>query len=436
MMPARVRRERRELAVVAISAALLTIVLTNPIAFRMGEVGRADTADGQYSLWNVAWVAHALLHDPLHVFDANIFWPHRGTLAYSEGNLATGLVAAPMYWATNNPYAALNFAVLVSFMLTAIGTYYLVRYLLDDRRAAAVSAICFAFCPHLFGHMAEVQALMTLGIPVTMLAFHRVADRPTLGRGAVLGLAMVAEALFSGYYGVFLVLMIGFSVFAVAWTRSLWRNHRYWLSIATGAAVAIVTIAPFYLPYARIQRLGFQRTLADAVRYGANWSSYFASSAYAHAWLLPFLPPWSDVNFPGIVATIFGVLGFFAARTKREREIVVVYGGFTLLAFWTSLGPPAVLYTVLYKTVPLLAWLRTPSRFGLIVSFGLSILAGLGVKRMLTTSSRGTLAGSAIAAIAVVELMVPLGLSDAIPVAPVYKVLATLPPGRRAVRRL
>jgi hypothetical protein len=267
------RRGWREWMLVAIAAAILTVVMTSPIAFRIGEVGRADTADGQYSLWNVAWVARTLLVDPMHVYDANIFYPHRGTLAYSESNLATGFIAIPMYWATHNPYATLNFAVLVSFLLTAIGTYALVRYLLEDRRAAAVSAICFAFCPHLFGHMAEVQALMTLGIPFAMLAFHRVADRPTPGRGTVLGIVMAAEALFSGYYGVFLVLMIGYAVFAVAWMRGLWRSPRYWLSIGTGAIVAIGAITPFYLPYSQIHRLGFARTLTDATHYAANWSS-------------------------------------------------------------------------------------------------------------------------------------------------------------------
>ncbi|HWF85638.1 MAG TPA: hypothetical protein VG222_12355, partial [Vicinamibacterales bacterium] len=294
----------RELVLVVVTAAILTIALTYPIAFRIGDVGRADTADGRYSLWNVAWVSRTLLVDPLHVFDANIFYPHRGTLAYSESNIATGLLGLPMYWATHNPYATLNFAVLLSVLLTAVGTYYLVRYLVEDRRAAAVSAICFAFCPHLFGHMAEVQALMTLGIPFSMLAFHRVVDRPAAGRGAVLGLVMVAQALFSGYYGVFIVLMVGFAVFAVAWTRGLWSNRRYWLSIATGAFVAVGIVAPFYVPYARIERLGFERTLDDARRFVATWSSYLASSAYAHAWLLQFLPRWSDVNFPGVIATV------------------------------------------------------------------------------------------------------------------------------------
>jgi hypothetical protein len=223
--------------------------------------------------------------------------------------------------------------------------------------------------------------------------------------------------------------MIGYAVFVVAATRGLWRTAAYWLSIATGAVVAIAAVAPFYVPYARIRSLGFARTLNDAGRFVANWSAYFASSAYAHAWALPFLPPWGDVNFPGIVATVFGIGGFFAARTRREREVVVLYGGMTLLAFWMSFGPSAGLYAVAYKIVPMLSWLRTPSRFGLIVAFGLSMLAGLSVKRLLTATRQGTLAGVGLAAFAVAELLTPLGLSGAIPVARVYRVLASLPRG-------
>src|SRR5205814_6885319 len=119
----------RELAAVLLIGAALTVALMYPIAFRIGHVGRVDNGDGQLSIWNVAWVARTLVVDPRHVFDANIFYPHSGTLAYSEANLGAGALAIPVYWATRNPYAAHNFVVLVAFLLTAIGMYYLVRHL-------------------------------------------------------------------------------------------------------------------------------------------------------------------------------------------------------------------------------------------------------------------------------------------------------------------
>src|SRR2546425_2359147 len=164
------------LAVLA-GAAILTVALTYPLAFRPGNIGRIDSGDGQFSIWNVAWVARTLATDPRHVFDANIFYPHRSTLAYSEGNLGAGALAVPAYWATGgNPYAAHNVVVLLAFIMTATGTYYLVRYLTSDRRAAAFSAIGFAFCPYVFAHTSHIQLLMMAGLPFSLLAFHRLAD--------------------------------------------------------------------------------------------------------------------------------------------------------------------------------------------------------------------------------------------------------------------
>src|ERR1700754_1593008 len=129
-MTASRRAELREFALVLLGFAALTAFFTFPLSFNLGSLAyRIDNGDGQFSIWNVAWVARTLVLDPLHVFDANIFYPHRLTLAYSEANLGSGALAIPVYWATGNPYAAHAFVVLLSFLASAIATYYLVRYI-------------------------------------------------------------------------------------------------------------------------------------------------------------------------------------------------------------------------------------------------------------------------------------------------------------------
>ena len=150
---------RRELAAVLVAGALLTAIFTYPIAFKPGHVGRVDNGDGQLSIWNVAWVARTLAIDPLHVFDANIFYPNHNTLAYSEANLGAGALAIPVYWLTRNPYAAHSSAVLLAFLLSFAGAYYLTRYLTGDWRAAAVAAVWFAFCPFIFARTAHLTML-------------------------------------------------------------------------------------------------------------------------------------------------------------------------------------------------------------------------------------------------------------------------------------
>jgi hypothetical protein len=392
-----------------------------------------DNGDGQFSIWNVAWVARTLVADPRHVFDANIFYPHTGTLAYSEANLAAGALAVPVYWATGNPYAAHNSVVLMAFLLTAVGMYYLVRHLTHDRRGAVVSAICFAFCPFVFSHQPHIQLLMTAGLPFTMLAFHRLVERPSAGRGAVLGAIMTGTALGCGYYGVFAILMVGYGVLAVATMRGFWTSRPFWMALVVAVLTAMALVAPAFMPYLDLRRHdGFGRSLDEALRYSANWSAYLASATYAHGWMLKYLPPWSDVVFPGFTATILGVAGIWIARRCRRGEVAVLYGGLAVLAFWASFGPAAHLYSVLYKTLPMFAWLRAPARFGVLVDFALSVLAGAAVSTLLSglrAKRRARFAAMGVAAFAAAELIVPFRMTDVPPVENVYRVLAAAPRG-------
>jgi hypothetical protein len=422
----------RELALVLLGFGALTVALTSPLAFHLGSVGRVDNGDGQLSIWNVAWVARTLVVDPRHVFDANIFYPHRWTLAYSETNLGAGALAIPVYWATRNPYAAHNFVVLLSFVLSAAGTYYLVRYLVNDRWAATISAICFAYCPYMFGHTPHIQLLMSAGLPLSQLAFHRVADRPSGLRGAVLGLTMATQALFCGYYAVFVMLTVGFSVLLIAATRRLWTDARYWTAIAVAAAVAIAVALPLYLPYVSLQRAtDFTRSLDEARRYSADWRTYLASGAYAHSWMLKLIGQWGELLFPGFVATVFGLagagIGWFARG--RLRELSVLYASLGCLGCWASLGPRAGLYGALYSAIPMFTFLHAPSRFGLVVVLALSVLAGIAITALLARVSRPTLVGIVLAVAATGELVVPLHFPRVEPIETVYGVLATLPRG-------
>jgi hypothetical protein len=422
----------REMLLVVLGFSSLTVILTYPLAFRLGSIGRVDNGDGQFSIWNVAWVARTLVLDPLHVFDANIFYPHRWTLAYSESNLGAGALAVPIYWATSNPYTAHNAVLLLSFVLSATGTYYLVKYLVADRGAAVVAAICFAFCPYVFAHTPHIQLLMTAGLPFCLLALHRLVDRPTAKRGFALGITMVAQALFCGYYAIFVALIVAYGVLVIAAFRSFWRSPQFWKTVALAGAVAAVGGVLLFLPYAYLQQsTGFGRSLDAARQYSADWRAYFASSAYAHAWMLTLIGRWKEVLFPGFVALTFGTVGALVGwlRRGRARELAVLYGGLVVLAFWASLGPDAGLYSALYKLIPLFSLLRAPSRFGLVVVLGLSVLSAVALTALLKRLPSPALASTFLAAVASIELAVPLGFKPVPRVEPAYRVLATLPYG-------
>ena len=81
---------------------MLACVFTYPYIVNFSNAGRLDTNDGRWSIWVVSWVAHALTTHPFAVFDANIFYPHRNALAFSEANIGAGVIATPAYWLTRS----------------------------------------------------------------------------------------------------------------------------------------------------------------------------------------------------------------------------------------------------------------------------------------------------------------------------------------------
>jgi hypothetical protein len=272
---------------------------------------------------------------------------------------------------------------------------------------------------------------MTMGLPFAMLAFHRFVDNPTTRRAVGLGVAMAATTYFCAYYGVFVVLMVGFAVLLMAWIRGLWRSSAYWSAVAVAAAVAIVLIAPLFEPYLTLQNTrGFSRPLSEASNYSANWRTYITSSARAHIWMQRFGKD-AEVAFPGFIIVILGIMGAVRGLRKNSagREHVILYSALAVLSFWASFGPAAGLYTALYKLVPGFTLMRAPARFGLVVAFALSMLAAFGLRDLLSRVRRAGLVAALVVVAAVAEMSEILRFPQVPPVSPAYRVLATMPRG-------
>ena len=418
---------------VVLAGAALTSVLTYPLAFQIDRVGRVNTDDGRWSIWVVSWVAHALTTDPARIYHANIFYPQRNALAFSEANLVEGVIGAPVWAATRNPYTTHNVIALTSFLLAFAGTYYLVRHLTGSRGGALVAAVLYAFSPFTFARTAHIQLLFTGGIPFCLLAFHRLVERPTVMRAVALGLLLWLQALACAYYGIFAGLMVGLGTLVVAATRRRWRDREYWVAIALAAFVSVALTVPFFLPYLELQReTGFARTLDDARMYSADLGAWLASAAWAHRWWLPWIEPFNEVLFPGVLTLALGLAGVWIARRDRAaRELLIFYGLTAVIAVWLSFGPNAGLYTAFFHTIPVFSFLRAPARIGIVVVLCLAVFAALAVRRLLADRPRPALWTAALTLLAAAELMeAPLtALRPVQPFPAAYQTLAIQPAG-------
>jgi hypothetical protein len=150
------------------------------------------------------------------------------------------------------------------------------------------------------------------------------------------------------------------------------------------------------------------------------------------------------VLFPGAITLIGGVWGAaYAWRAARDgaagvaaaasdgtrpvpRDVLAFYAICGVLAFWTSFGPAAGLYRVLFDAIPVFALLRAPSRVAIVVVLALTVLfaAGLSAWRAGHTPRWRLIAALVLSVALAGELYTPLSLREAPPVSNVYRYLA------------
>ena len=450
-----------EAAMVVTAAVVVACVFTYPYIINFSNAGRLDTNDGRWSIWVVSWVAHALTTDPRQLFRANIFYPHPNALAFSEGNIVEGVIAIPAWLLTKNPYTTHNVVFLFAFAQSFVATYYLVRRLTGDRRAAILAGIMFAYCPFAFVRQAHIQLLMIGFLPWCMLAWHRFLDRTSLPRAIELGAVMALTGLACAYYGIFAGGMIAIATIWFAFTRGRWKDVGYWTAVAVAAVTCIGLIAPFFLPYLQMQdATGFARPLDGS--YSANIGAWLISSAWAHRWWAPYLQrPYfaenpSEALFPGIIAVVFGVAAATAVvlrtfsggstgvlgtsngrRTIAEppsngrlsADVAWFYIVTAVIAFWITFGPKAGLYTLLYYTVPVFSFLRAPSRTGIVVTLCLVVLAAPALVTLMNRRNRNLVFAVLLVLVTADLYRAPLRMREAPPLPRVYATLARLPRG-------
>jgi hypothetical protein len=155
---------------------------------------------------------------------------------------------------------------------------------------------------------------------------------------------------------------------------------------------------PLFAQYLALQEeTGFGRALDEARAHSATWRTYLRSAAHLSSWLEPSVfrsspatqQDEADVLFPGLVATFFGIAGLAVGWRAggRLRRLTLLYGIVSALALWESFGPSGGLYSLSYR-LPAFTFLRAPSRFGVLVVLGLSVLTAVSLSALFRRSAR------------------------------------------------
>jgi hypothetical protein len=427
------------LAAALLLFTLLTAVMTFPQVLHLGD-GIHDDGDPLFITWVLGWVAHQSVLAPAHIFDANMFYPERNTLAYSETMLVPGIVVAPLHWLGVHPILIYNLVFLSGFALSGVGVALLVRRLTANSAAAILAGIIFAFAPYRIDHYAHLQLQQTQFIPLALWAFHRLLDTGRVRDGVLLGGFVACQMLSCMYYGIFLIpymavvcgalLIARFARYSKADVRStkyegserpyvLFRTSSLGsvlLALTVAGAVAGAAMIPAGRAYLAARQVVGERGRAEVADGSATWRNYLAppevNAVYGNVFAR-FMQPERRL-FPGFVAIALAVVGLLPRKqedTKWEDAALMpaslgryfntppaAYALGLILALDVSLGFNGLIYPALYDYFLPFKALRIPARMGLMVSFSLAILAGYGATRIAarigsTSLRRGVLVG-------------------------------------------
>ncbi len=377
----------------------LTCAMTYPQVLHLADRVH-DEGDPLLNAWAMAWVAHQLPRAPAHLFDANIFYPERRTLAYSETLLLPSLVAAPLHWAGVGPILVYNLVFLSGFALSGVGMALLVRSLTGRDAAGIVAGIVFAFLPYRIDHYAHLQLQQTQCLPFAMWAFHRMMRSGAVRDGVLFGAFVAGQILSCMYYGLlqvpYLTVVCGTLAIA-AWARDdaeatatssadrLSRWGRAALPVAVAALVVVAVAAPVGKAYLGARKVVGERGRDEIVQGSARLTDYLGppEENIVYGQRLSRFARGERRLFPGFVAIGLALVGVLGVRRRWrapgvERVAIVAYALGLLVAIDLSLGFNGLSFPVLYDHALPFRGLRIPARTGIIAGFSLAVLAGFG----------------------------------------------------------
>lgn len=306
----------RAAALAALAYTFLAIAYTWPLPVNLSHGVAHDAGDPILNAWILWWTTQAV---PLTAawWNAPIFHPAAGTLAFSEHLLGLAPIAAPVIALTGNALLGYNVTLIATYVFSALGAYFLGYTLTRRHDAAFVAGVAFAFAPYRLAQIPHIQVVSAYWTPVCLAALHRY-DHDRRPRWIVLAaFAWLAQALSCGYYLFFL------SVVLALWT--LWFVPGRWSLKALGAAaLAFGAAALLMVPILRSYQLilngtyGFSRSIDEIRLFSADVAGLLLASEdlLAWGWVHVIQRPESSL-FPGLAVVALAAFAVYHSKPFR-----------------------------------------------------------------------------------------------------------------------
>jgi hypothetical protein len=298
----------------------ITALMTWPWVLHLRDaVG--DRGDPYMIAWTLWWDYHQTFHDPLHLFNANIFYPYQYTLAFSENDYGIAVLFFPLFALGLRPLTVHSIATFLGFAFSAYGAFRLTRTLSDSTGAAWIAGIVFGFIPFRFTVLSHLHYMFAGWMPLLLEALVLFIRHRSKKRAVWLGVTFFMNALSCLSWFIMTTIPLGLTlVLLLIANPEVARDRKLWLRGIVAMVISSLALLPFLIPYYVV-----------SVKYGLRWQPWeFAlNSARPIHWFAAEMRnqvwhnfgrwiPGGILLFPGLLAPLLAVAAFRFRQLQRS----------------------------------------------------------------------------------------------------------------------
>ncbi len=389
-----------ELAWAILAGVALAVLTSWPLVLHLPSRIAPDLGDPVRTAWQIAWVGHAMLHDPLHLFDSNAFYPHPLSLAFSDSLLGYG----PAAFFGHGTVAALvryNLLFLWAWSLCFVGAYLLGRELGLTKLAAGAVGIAFAYAPYRVTEAGHLHVISSGGIALALFlllrGYRRGSTKLVLAGWLVsawqVSLGFTLGLQYSYLIGILALLAL------LHWLHIGRPGLPRSLVVVTCIGMAIFGVVAIYQarPYLKVanEYPTAKRTLKEVKTYSSGPAALVSASSENRVWGSITAPAREhvhskneDVFWPGgliLVLALIGLAGVGGSVYTRRLRIGLASGIVvcSVLAMGLGLTGAGYPYRLLFDYAPGWDGVRVPGRVFTLATLFYALLAGAGVQWLL-----------------------------------------------------
>ncbi len=386
-----------ELGIVFFLFVLLTFIITFPLGIHLSSY-LSSSHDTFANLWYFWWFKQALIQlHQLPLFTQFLYFPH-GTTLFFETSWIHDLMILPFIICCGS-ITAFNILIFINFALTGTGFYLFIKELTNHRWSAFLGAFVFTFSTFRLykiqsGHI-DLLSTEWLGFYLFFLFRWARTQKSLYGllAGIFLGLTAYTE------YRIFIfVLLMNLPLF-VFFTRKSLYNLRL-LSLLKLTLAIFICVVPllilhssYLLTVQKIQTKDIieENLTPDVLQFFLPnltkiWIPKFFDEKLQHTE--------NEAVYLGIILLLLAIIGLVSLhRDQHERVLKSIWFSITILFFVITLGPapkfagikilPSFLWPYnIFLHLPILSFLRVPSRFIVIVQIGIALFVAYGFRHL------------------------------------------------------